>query len=227
MRIGQSAKDPALAFLKKRELQSAVNVWKAEEKRSNDHGVSKHNLAVIAHMTALDQEHRYKKKKVHEDASQKLAQFWRHAFKRWSILINEEAFWSRLAERVREFNDPRLTRGTVERIRESLPPALLSINVSLAVSSAEHDRLSEAQRQKSIVASSGFNSSVADQALVSRGSTLPRPPETIAPKRQDRFGVGQRTCRRGMSAIARRDGADSEGRGSAAARGQSHKRSRT
>ena len=173
LRIGQSAKDPALAFLKKRELQSAVNVWRAEEKRGNDHGVSKHNLAVIAHMTALDREHKYGNQKISGEAAQKLAQFWRHAFKRWSILINEEAFWGRLTERVREFNDPRLTRGTVERVRESLPQALLSINVSLAVNSAERDQMGEAQRQKSIVTSSGFSSSATDQAL-SRGTQSPR-----------------------------------------------------
>ena len=90
---------------------------------------------------------------------------WARAYKRWQILMEDEGFWSHLAARIRELDDPRLTTGLSRRIRISLPKALLLINARLAVQAAQHHKESEVRRHLQLIGNSGFDATVQNEAL--------------------------------------------------------------
>ena len=93
-----------------------------------------HNIAVLYHTMALDVERiEAREKQVSKEHVDQKQYYWEQAFSRWKMLLNDKDFWQRVKERIRGLDDPRLTTGTVRRIREGLPKALLSINAMLAV----------------------------------------------------------------------------------------------
>ena len=65
------------------------------------------------------------------------SRYWKGAYKEWRELLENETFWSQMAARIRELNDPRLTTGIARRIRYSLPKAVFQINALLTVRAAE------------------------------------------------------------------------------------------
>lgn len=79
--------------------------------------------------------------------------------------MDYDGFWKRLTERVLELDDPRLTSGSVRRIREGLPYALLSINASLASRAAKSQNRDEAWSQTGLMRNSGFGNVVFDKAI--------------------------------------------------------------
>jgi hypothetical protein len=90
---------------------------------------------------------------------------WRAAFRRWKLLLDNEAFWSRLTARIHALDDPRLTTGTSRRMRESLPLALLSINAQLALRAAQAGNEADVKRQIAVLRDSGFDQKIIGEAL--------------------------------------------------------------
>jgi formylglycine-generating enzyme required for sulfatase activity len=163
--LGQSQTDEALTALGRGDAKAAADIWVKQESAQSDSNISMHNLAVLQHTTALDLEHIASSRPLSGEQKKERDQYWQKAFKRWKTLLEHEGFWSRLTARIRELDDPRLTTGTVRRVRASLPLALLSINAELAVRAAECGDTAEAQQHVRIMRASGFASDVADGAL--------------------------------------------------------------
>ena len=153
--------DEVLALLERDGAEAAANAWRGQEDEK-DGSVARHNLAVLWHLLALDLE---RAETLGESERQKRDEYWDGAFQRWQALADDENFWRRLTVRMRELDDPRLTAGTVRRLRATLPRALLSINAQLAVQAAESQEFSEAQRHAEIMRSSGFPEDTIDDAL--------------------------------------------------------------
>jgi hypothetical protein len=145
--LGKSRNDGALAALARGDVQEAAEIWMEQEKAGSESGVSTHNLAVLAHAAALDLEHAARSGRLAAEKAGQRGLYWQQASHRWKRLLDQEGFWSRLASRIRELDDPRLTTGTARRIRASLPLALLSINAELAVRAAERGDNDEMRRQ--------------------------------------------------------------------------------
>jgi len=112
------------------------------------------DLELIPEMQPLSAEHRKLQ-----------SAYWREAFARWRLTLEDERFWRRLDARIRELNDPRLGAGLAGRLRESLPLALLSINAQLAVQAVEHGDEREAERQRQLMRGSGFDEATVEEAL--------------------------------------------------------------
>ncbi|MGA2032914.1 MAG: hypothetical protein ABSG68_11690 [Thermoguttaceae bacterium] len=163
--FGQSKTDEALRALTEGSTKTAHDTWLAAERQSSDGNVSRHNLAVLAHVTALDFEHLSGQRTLTDDERQQRDQSWADTLQRWKALLEHEGFWSRLSARIRDLTDPRLTTGTARRFRNSLPLALLSINARLAVHAAEREERSEAARHVTIIRQSGFQESVLNEVL--------------------------------------------------------------
>ena len=81
------------------------------------------------------------------------------------MLLNDKGFWQRVQERIKEFDDPRLTQNTSRQIREGLPKALLSINALLAVEAAEMDDLDDMAFHLLIMQKSGFDTTMINDAI--------------------------------------------------------------
>lgn len=164
--IGQSTSDNALQALARNDINTAKELWVNYEMMSSEANVSMHNLAVVSHLLALDFEFDGDSKSLNEKDAKMRDYYWLESFKRWKILLDHEGFWSRLVARVRQLDDPRLTTGTVRRIRETLPVALLFINASSAVKAAETGNNSNAKRHLKIIQESGFDNVVIENALL-------------------------------------------------------------
>ena len=163
--FGQSKTDEALRALTEGKTKAAQDTWLAAERQSSDGNVSRHNLAVLAHVTALDFEYSGGQRTLSEDERQQRDQSWSDALQRWKALLEHEGFWSRLSARIRDLSDHRLTAGTARRFRNSLPLALLSINAQLAVRAADRGERSEAARHVTIIRRSDFQESVISEVL--------------------------------------------------------------
>lgn len=146
--------DGALDSLSRNDIKSAESIWINYEATLTESNVSRHNLAVLSHLMALDIE--LNGKNLTENEIQKRNKHWNDAFKRWKLLFDHEGFWSRLVARVRQMDDPRLTTGFVRRLRESLPSAILQINAQLALNAAEIGDEAEAKRHLQALHNSGF-----------------------------------------------------------------------
>ncbi len=167
--FGQSKSDKALAALSRGDIKEATEIWLNQEQSDNGN-VPIHNLAVLYHAMALDIEYERLSKSSEEDSSeeeqrQKSDLYWQQAFQIWGMLLEKESFWSKLAERIRSINDPRLTTGTARRMQTSLPLVLLIINARLALQYAEQGNIPEAARHKALMEHSGFEQNIIDMAL--------------------------------------------------------------
>ena len=153
---GQSKSDQGLQHLAQRNHERASEIWSQQEANQSVSHVSTHNLAVLHHMLALQWENHARSNEVNGDEQNIIEQLWSRAFRRWQKLLDEEGFWSRLTARVREFADPRLTAGTVRRLRAALTAALLSINARLALEAVERGKRDSAARLVEVIRKSGF-----------------------------------------------------------------------
>jgi hypothetical protein len=167
--LGQSRTDEALTALARGNINHAVDIWHKQENSVTESYVSTHNLAVLRHLTALDWEWSAASGPLTDEQKQEVQACWASAFRRWKLLLEHEAFWSRLTARIRELNDPRLTPGTARRIRGSLPLMLLLINARLAVHAAERGNAAESKRHLDVlfevIGLAGIQARVADEAL--------------------------------------------------------------
>jgi tetratricopeptide (TPR) repeat protein len=160
--LGRSQLDAALAALGRGDLPAAERAWKDREREGTVASISTHNLAVLAHAQALDLELGGSDGNARTSERDRL---WREALRRWLVVLREQAFWERVEARVRELDDPRLTRGSVLRMRSTLPKALLAISAQLALAAAEHGDLDNARRHVEHMRSAGFDSALVDEAL--------------------------------------------------------------
>jgi CheY-like chemotaxis protein len=123
--------------------------------------VSIHNLAVLNHLRALAAE----SEKSAPNANSEGEQYWKASFQYWQKLRNQHLFWEVLVERIRAINDPRLSIDVAERIWNSLPIALLSVNALFAVAAAESRRFENAGLQRGLMKQSGLGDRDVREAL--------------------------------------------------------------
>ncbi|HSL83041.1 MAG TPA: hypothetical protein VLF66_09700 [Thermoanaerobaculia bacterium] len=164
-RLGDGARDRSLAALARGQVEAATAMWIGQEGSVSDGHVAAHNLAVLAHASALDLDHAGRAGSLSEDERALRDTLWPQALGRWEALLHRDGFWDRLAERVRSLDDPRLRTGTVEALRRSLPLALLLINARLAAQRAEAGDLAEVARQVRLIRESRFGERWVEEAL--------------------------------------------------------------
>lgn len=158
--------DDALVAIRQNDLLRALSIWERHEVQGSEANVSMHNLAVLYHAMALDIERlETEGKKLSKQQVDQKRSYWEQAFSRWKILLNDEGFWQRVRERIRELDDPRLTTGTVRRIRDGLPKALLSINAMLAVEAVEMNDPTDALYHLRLMQRSVFDNTIIGEAI--------------------------------------------------------------
>ncbi|MEA3401469.1 MAG: hypothetical protein U9R79_09550 [Armatimonadota bacterium] len=162
---GKSKRDQAIMALGRGDLNEAGRLWREREEAGDSDGVATHNLAVIYHVLALDWELRALEASITAEQRKRQHAYWKQALPRWQELEKKEFFWSRLADRVRELNDPRLTTGTARRIRTSLPVALLLINAQLGLRAARAGDRNWAREHAKLIWNSGWGQEAIDEAL--------------------------------------------------------------
>lgn len=119
--LGDGRGDEALAVLRERNLEGAVEIWTDYANTYSEENVSVHNLAVLSHTLALDLENKSLAAPLSDAQLKKLEIYWKQTYKRWKMLLSHEGFWSRLVAHVKDFGDPRLDSSTVDEMRRMLP----------------------------------------------------------------------------------------------------------
>jgi hypothetical protein len=127
-------------------VKSVGAEWDALRKTA-DGIVAEHNLAVLAHLPALEMELEDTDFKEQDDDSKKSREYWEFAVMRWSVCMDSDAFWHSVYVRAEALNDPRLTPGSVGLVRRELRHALERINGALFAGHVEHQNWTRASFQ--------------------------------------------------------------------------------
>ncbi len=168
--------DGGLRLLSENRPTEALATWLKAESDGADHEATSHNLALLYHLVALDLEHKAATRRLTESKAETCATCWNRAYRRWQMLVQDESFWQRFADRLVALDDPRLTREAATTIRDSLPRALLMINARLAVRYAEMyvgaedeqaaaAHCAAAKRHRDLMAKSGFDARLVQRTL--------------------------------------------------------------
>ncbi len=158
-------KDPALKALEQGDTEQARATWMAQTKTPEDGCVATHNLAVLDHLAALDEEARMGASGPDQKEQDRLCDLWLRAFARWKAVLDGEDFWSSVKERVRDLNDMQVPTGFVRRIRGTLPTALLLISAKMACAAAERFDTALAQRHLKLIRETSFGEGLAERAI--------------------------------------------------------------
>lgn len=161
---GGSCTDEALAALSAGQTQKAYETWKQREQSNGQAAVATHNIAVLAHLRALDLESSVRTGSCDSAQAEQLQRAWRHCFARWEKLLMATSLWRRLAQRVVELGDPRVRPEMVAQFRASLPLALLLINARMAVEAAGQCCDGRTNRHLAIIRESGFSADYVSEA---------------------------------------------------------------
>jgi hypothetical protein len=146
--------DVALRLLARGDVGGAIDIWKSVVLSGSDGCAERHNLAVYAHLRALE-----------TPAAGDAEQLWADALRHWKELLADDTHWSRLASRIAELDDPRLTTGLARRIRNDMPRVLVSISGAIAMEAAERNDLATVRRQAKVVRGWGFDAQIVRETL--------------------------------------------------------------
>jgi hypothetical protein len=159
--------EESLAALERGDVAAARRLWQGARDGEAASAVAQHNLAVLAHLMALDLEQRALTHGRPLDGwlCRLRDQSWADAWSHWKAVLANEAFWERLSRRIEELNEAQLPVTLAEELRRGLPVLLLRLNAELAVRWAERHFPLEAQRHKELVHHSGLDAGAIDEAL--------------------------------------------------------------
>ena len=157
--------DCAINALLDSDIQTAIDIWHKHELDDSLTNVSMHNLAVLYHLLALDLE--YEQNRTINKQSNKLKnEYWKAAYERWRLLLNNDSFWTYLKKRIRVYDDPRLSKNTISVVREIFPKACLSINAILAVNASKKGDFNEANFHSGLIRESSYSSSIVNDVYI-------------------------------------------------------------
>lgn len=139
--FGTTTPDPALEALASGNADAALNIWTENETNPSSGMVAMHNIALFWQLRALDLESDNADPEADRAQEQTVEKYWRNSLKRWKYLASDDHLWDKVAARVRQTADPRLTSGFVRRMRATLPLALAKINAELALAHAKNGRM--------------------------------------------------------------------------------------
>ncbi|QUH04016.1 hypothetical protein HUO13_27210 [Saccharopolyspora erythraea] len=148
----ESMRNPVLRL-----VHELLWLWDAGEEDQHDYAVRQH-CGVIegASLTAPGRP---------DMANDPLGQQWLVALQAWAQVLSGEQIWDRARQRVKEIDDPRLTTGTVRRLRHRLPRHIVDVHLALAVRAAEELGAEAADRHMWLLDESTFDDDLIDAAL--------------------------------------------------------------
>ena len=156
--------DPALHALASGNAEAALKIWAQNETNPNSGVVAMHNIAVYWLLRALDLENDDTVPDANLAQEQTAEKYWRNSLKRWKYLTSDDLLWDKVAARVRQIDDPRLT-GFLRKMRLTLPHALAKVNAELALAHAENGRTSLAKMHAHFLREGSEGSSTVEPAL--------------------------------------------------------------
>jgi hypothetical protein len=157
---GPDGDDVALgtAALADRDGASVASRWRTVKSGAAGYPAALHNLAVLHHALALRDGAAGGGRRSDRAA-------WASAMQAWDAAIRDRGTWDWLGERVLALDDPRLRLDDVDRLLATLPVALLSLNVTMAVGAMRAGRLEEADVHAAVIRDSPFGQHATEGAF--------------------------------------------------------------
>ncbi|MFO1163111.1 MAG: hypothetical protein U1E60_30050 [Reyranellaceae bacterium] len=157
--MDEGGRDPALRAVEEGRLADAAALWGREVSAPDRRAVARHNLAVLLHLSVLDQEQADAK----PDAE--LEGMWRRALDQWAEIHADREFWLLVSRRAAALDDVKVSPRLVSQVRESLPTGLLHIHALLAFAAAERSHIAGVTRQLRILREARFDAGARQAAL--------------------------------------------------------------
>jgi hypothetical protein len=154
--------DVGLEALARGDTDRAISAWATDAGNSI---TARHNLAVLYHLMALDDELAVREPPADRTRLARLPVAWTNALSNWRQANADPKTWQALQQRARKHQDVRLTDAFVEEIRGDFAAVLLRLNVRLAITAAERNDDAAAQRNMKAICTSGFEQGVVDQVV--------------------------------------------------------------
>jgi hypothetical protein len=159
--------DAGLELLRRGDISGVHEHWSGIAEANHNGFKANHNLAVLYHALALDIEH------TTETQTEQLGsgiqtlreKYWQMALRYWLSTVADEALWVHMASRAEVLDDPRLNPAFIGRLRQSLPAAISSISIDLAVRTAKRGDAGQAERHMAYIRESGFDRDLIDRLL--------------------------------------------------------------
>jgi hypothetical protein len=101
---------------------------------------------------------------INSEQAHRLDALWVNSLAAWASRFEAPEFWAHAKERVQQIDDPRLTTGTVRRMRDHLPRHIAAVTADLAVRAAALDYYA-ADRLVQLLNESPFSDDVVDDVL--------------------------------------------------------------
>jgi len=133
---------------------------------------ARHNVAVLAHMLALDLEARVATRAVSSDEQRARWAYWELSYRHWRRLCDDPAFWQRAKNLRDAIDDPRLPQDMAHRLQEWCPQVIIGATASLLISSAERESKAGVLRSAFVDASVCFDSVLVGQPNTTAGSPI-------------------------------------------------------
>ncbi len=183
--FGSSQTDPSIQALAAGDCDTALAIWRAKETSPSDGVVAMHNIAVFWHVKALDAETKPGFKPLAHDSRKQLETLWRDAIKRWGYLATDDALWDKVAGRVRQLSEARLTTGFIRRMRATLTIALRKVHAERALHYSQSPATDLAQMHIGFMRAEGKDPAAADRAAeLTLAPTITRVREHIRSAKQ-------------------------------------------
>jgi len=161
-----TAEDPAIQAWTQDQAETARSHWQTQTQRADLAPLATHNLAILDHLSALDQEQSLSATAGFESRQgAAINALWQRGLSLWDQVVKDAEFWNHIEARIRDLNDAQLTTGLVRPLRETMPLALSAINARLAYTAAERGDCPGAQRQIRILGASPLDDEVCENAL--------------------------------------------------------------
>lgn len=138
-------------------------LWQSRDSPDGLGELDAHGPGLRAHRKAFEREYAMPSPPAGQD-TERLDSMWRQGLAAWAAILASDALWDWAKRRVRDLDDPRLTTGTVRRLRARLPSHVISAGLALAVRAAEFST-EAADRHVRLLDDSPFDDALVDQAL--------------------------------------------------------------
>ena len=139
-------------------------LWLWQDDGAGPDGLSEHSAGIRDHRAALERECSLDPMDPESAEAAELDPVWKRGLAAWAAVLSSEDLWAWAKGRVREIDDPRLTTGTVRRLRNRLPLLVLGVHAALAIRGTEHGP-DATDRHLRLVDESPFDGEVVDEAL--------------------------------------------------------------
>lgn len=189
----RDGQDDELISFKHSEIYQAIEDWQDASNSGRGRLLAVHNLAVVYHSAAIDaSEGRPALFAFGQAGGDKDEALWSLAFSYWNTVIDHNAIWDYLLNRVASMDDPRVQAEDIVDLRYEITDGLLDINVQIACKAIDGGDSSRAIQQVVYLLASPFEQENVQVAVGNIGRYIKRKIDDSASSARNEYQINPR-----------------------------------